>query len=155
MTLCFVPVTPGALRTWATGGTLAGTVAAFTATATMLEAFGFDSSGEEAEYTSLCVASVACLVAGQPRLVAVVDTLCKPRTSDQDFGAVTVTDVGWGRVTAIFADDSAAEFVGPARTLVAGTGLAEAWDDPAVVKMLESDGLLWHGPSEWETLAAG
>ena len=156
MALCFVPVLPAALRDWAVTGVRSGAIPAFAVTPAMASAFGFTSStAEDAEYTALCVASVACLIGGGPRLVAVVDAEPIPTDADVEFGAVEVGDVPWSRVTALFADGSEAESVGPARAAVAGLTLDDAWEHPAVQAALEADDLLWHGPGEWHTLVAG
>lgn len=156
MSLCFVPLTSARLADWVGDGVLSGGVPAYAATQTMVEAFGFPSAtDEDAEYTALCVASVACLVADSPRLVAVIESATQPMAADQDFGAVTVSDVPWSQVTALFADEPGLDAVDRVRCAVSGKPLAAAWEDPQVELLLAEADLLWHGPGEWRGLVRG
>lgn len=156
MSLCFIPLTPQRLARWIADGVLSGRVAAYAATQTMVEAFGLPTTtDEDAEYTALCVASVACLVADGPRLVAVAETATQPTAVDQDFGAVTVTEVPWSHVTALFADEPGLDVVDRARSAVRGQPLAVAWEDPQAELLLAEADLLWHGPGEWQGLVGG
>lgn len=156
MGLCFVPLAAADLARWASRGALEGSIPAFSVTPAMLEAFGLTSAvDEDAEYTALCVASVACLVADQPRLVAVIESDARPAEADLEFGAVRVEDPPWSRVTALFADEPDGAVVDRARSAVRGRPLSQAWDDPLTDVLLAEADLLWHGPGEWSTLVAG
>lgn len=156
MSLCFVPLAAPDLARWANRGVLAGSIPAFSVTPAMLEAFGLTSAvDEDAEYTALCVASVACLVADQPRLVAVVEADPRPAAADLEFGAVRVVDPRWSWVTALFADEPGVDVIDRVRSAVRGRTLSQAWDDPQTDALLAQADLLWHGPGEWSALVAG
>ncbi|MEA5055329.1 MAG: hypothetical protein VB093_18070 [Propionicimonas sp.] len=150
--LVFVPLEPAELRAWAEAGRLAGPHGGYAVTPAMAGAFGLDDPGsEEAEYTALCVASVAGLVAHGVRIVAVAQA--EPVVSEDEFGGVLVTDLRFTAVTSLFGEDPDD---GPARAAVAavaGLSLAEAWETPAVTSLLADTDLLWYGPGEWQVLA--
>lgn len=155
MSLLFVPVTKDELGWWVAQGRLPAGEAAFTVTAGMEDAFGVADS-EEAERIALLVASVAALIRGGRRLVAVAEAVPAPRPSaDPDFGEVSTPELPYTVVSAIFADEAGQRLVAPAATAVAGQTLAQAWDEPAVTALLSEADLLWHGPGEWESVLAG
>lgn len=155
MALCFVPVSPEQLTTWATEGVLTGRTPAHTVTPAMVEAFSLtDPAGEDAEYAALLVASVAGLLQHGARLVAVCEARPADSGRDADFGAVVVSDVPWPAVTALFADEPGAP-AAAAAVAVSGLSLAEAWEHPAVTALLADSDLLWYGPGEWASLARG
>ncbi len=153
MSLVFVPVTPQLLADWAGGAVMGPGLPGFAATDGLCEAFGV-TDAEEAERVALLVASVAGLAAHGQRLVAVVSAAAEPRAGgDPDFGEVSLPATGYRSVSALFADEPGA--AATAAAAVAGVPLAEAWEHPAVTVLLSDVDLLWHGPGEWEVLAAG
>ena len=83
--LVFVPVSAGVLAAWAGCGSLAGPRRGFAVTPSMLAAFGL-AEGEDAEYTVLCIAGIAGLLAHGERLVAVAEAPTTP--GDDEFGEV-------------------------------------------------------------------
>ena len=153
MTLVFLPVTFGDLRTWATTGDLAGPRQGFAATAGLQEAFGVTDS-EESERIAALVASVASLAGSGRRLVAVAEVEATPGV-EVDFGEVAVADVPWTSLQSLFADEPGTGAVAAAAVAASGLSLAAAWDHPVVSTLLADADLLWHGPGEWTSLGAG
>ncbi len=152
MALLFVPVSAAGLADWARTGVLAGRHAAFTAGRGLLEAFGL-AEGEEAEHVALLAASVASLAATGRRLVAVAEAGPLPAPDgDPDFGEVRTAELPYAAVQSLFADEPGAPGVEAAATAASGKDLAEAWELPEVVSLLETADLLWHGPGEWDSL---
>ncbi|HOC12319.1 MAG TPA: hypothetical protein PKJ61_00375 [Propionicimonas sp.] len=155
MTLVFVPVTVAELTDWATTGSLPGRRAAFATTPGLVAAFEV-SDPEEAEHIALLAASVAGLAASGTRLVAVAEaSTTAGADSGADFGEVCVTDLPYRTVQSLFADEAAAEGLSEAAAAVRGADLETAWDHPAVVKVLRTAELLWHGAGEWSSLSTG
>jgi hypothetical protein len=155
MSLLFVPLSTAQLRDWATSGTLPAGSPAHAVTPQLLAAFGL-SDGEEAEQAALLAASVAGLIATGRRLVAVAEGVPGQRAdADADFGEVSAPQLAWRSVGAIFADEPGQPTISVAAAAVAGAGLSQAWENPAVVDLLEFADLLWHGAGEWELLLAG
>ena len=149
--LVFVPLNGDTLRTWATTGVLAGNVRGYAVTPTMADAFGFtDTTDEDAEHTALCIASLAALLAGGVRLVGVADTDHLNDPADAEFGSVSVSDVPFTRVTALFAGAEPATVEG-----VAGMALATAWEREDLQELLSRGDPLWHGAGEWPVLTDG
>ena len=148
--LVFVPLAADELSAWATGGTLAGPRPGFAVTPAMLAAFGL-AEGEDAEYTALCIAGIAALLAHGERLVAVAEV---PVTAgDDEFGQVEVAGLPWTAVSSLFAEDGADSApVAAAASAVAGFDLARAWESAEVEALLAETDLLWYGPSEWVLL---
>ncbi|WP_028708673.1 DUF6912 family protein [Propionicicella superfundia] len=155
MTLSFVPTTLAEARDWSREGRV-GPVPAHRVSPGYLDAFGIDASSaddlETAEFGALYLASVSCLLRGPERVVLVVDTPASwtaAEGTDAEFGLGTLTGFEWGDVTAFYLDEDAARgAVTAAATAVAGRGLADAWEDPAVVSLLAAHTLLWHGVAE-------
>ncbi|MBK8463070.1 MAG: hypothetical protein IPL36_08570 [Nigerium sp.] len=149
--LVFVPLSAAELAGWAATGV--HDVAGHAATPSFLEAFGLPASDtEDADLTLLEVAGVAGLLAHGVRLVAVcvADAI---GTEPAEFGAVSAAGVRWSRVESLFTDDGhGAALAASAREAVRGADLDEAWDSDAIGAMLRTTELLWHGPTEWETL---
>jgi hypothetical protein len=149
--LVFLPLAPAQLRAWAGGGgTLAGRHRGYGVTPAMTRAFGL-TDPEDAEYTALCIASIAGLLDHGVRLVAVLEAPL-PDIADE-FGEVALDDPRFADVTSLFGED-----VDPAPARAAGAGirglsLAQAWDAPAVESLLAGTDLLWYGPGEWAVLA--
>lgn len=155
MTLLFVPVSADRLQAWADGGVLDGPVRAHAVTPGLRAAFE-PSDEEEAEHIALLVASVASLVATGRRLVAVADAAAVPaRDGDADFGEVEVSNLGWNAVQSLFADEADPPGLRAAAAAASGRDLAEAWDEPAVIALLEQADLLWHGAGEWQHVGNG
>lgn len=156
MTLFFLPLTGAQLDGWAAGGVLPGPVRGYAATDGLRAAFGAGDE-EEAEHIALLVASVASLAATGQRLVAVVEAATVPAPDgDPDFGEVEATGVlRYGDVQSLFADDDGVGELDAAARAASGLDLAQAWDEPAVVALLERADLLWHGAGEWKHLGKG
>lgn len=150
MSLLFVPLSPAELADWAAGGPIDWPRRAFSATGGLRSAFE-TADEEEAEHIALLVASVAGLARHGVRLVAVVEAVGEP-SGDPDFGEVLVAQLPYSAVQALFAEEADASAVLPAATAANGLELAAAWDDPAVISLLENADLLWHGPAEWGAL---
>lgn len=151
--LVVVPLSAAELTGWAGTGQHRPPVG-YTVTPSLRSAFGFGPADEEdAEHTVLHIAGLASLLRGGRRLVAVVETSATP-VPGAEFGEVRAGVLGFDAVTALFADESAAT----ARVLAdlaGGRTLDAAWDDPAVAEFLADNELLWHGPTEWQSLVAG
>jgi len=150
MSLLFVPLTPAELAAWAGGGPLNWPRVGFSATAGLRAAFETDDE-EDAEHIALLAASVAGLAVHGVRLVAVVEGAGEP-SGDPDFGELRVSELPYSAVEAIFADDAAEPTLPDAQAAARGLSLASAWEDPAVVALLENADLLWHGAAEWGAL---
>jgi len=149
--LLFVPLDAGELAAWATTGSHRPG-AAFAVTGSLRAAFGFAVADEEdAEHTVLHIAGLQSLRRAGRRLVAVVDGDAEP-VPGADFGEVRTGNVQWAAVTALFAEGAP----GPAAAVperLTDRSLEQAWEDPVIAEFLQDHELLWHGPSEWDTLA--
>jgi hypothetical protein len=155
MSLLFVPLSADQLRRWATTGALAASLPAHTANEGLQAAFEV-TDPEDAELVALLVASIAGLAATGRRLVVVAEGVPRPRPeAEADFGEVLAGELGYGAVSAIFADEPGQEEVSRAAAAIAGLRLDQAWDHPEVVALLSSTDLLWHGAGEWESLVVG
>lgn len=150
MSLLFIPVTAAELAAWAGGGRLDWPRPGFSATAGLRAAFETDDE-EDVEHIALLVASVAGLAVHGVRLVAVAEGAGEP-SGDPDFGELRVPELPYSAVEAVFADDPAEPTLPPATTAARGLSLAQAWEEPAVVALLENADLLWHGAAEWGAL---
>ncbi len=155
MALVFVPVDPDRLADWARGGGLPGPRPGHAVTPGLVAAFS-PTDPEEAERIALLVASVSCLARSGRRLVAVAEAECRPDPAgDADFGEVLVADLPYRAVQSLFTDEPDAPGLAAAATAAAGGPLARAWEEPAVVALLATADLLWHGSGEWQQLATG
>lgn len=155
MALLFVPVTASGLAGWATAGVLPGPRHGHAVTPGLVAAFEPDDT-DDAERTALLVASVASLAASGRRLVAVASGESRPDPDgDPDFGEVLLGDLPFAAVQSLFADEPDAPGLAAAATAASGGPLARAWDDPAVIALLEGSDLLWHGAGEWQQLGTG
>ena len=152
--LVFVPVSRPELAAWASGGPREPAVG-YAATPAFRAAFGLGAGeDEEAERTALHVAALAALLRTGRRLVAVADAPTRDR--DGDWGEVSTGPLAWAAVTALFADEApAAALVASTAAALRGASLEAAWDSPAHDALLEGADLLWHGPTEWVSLASG
>jgi hypothetical protein len=155
MTLLFVPLTAARLDDWATSGVLPGPAAAYAVTPGFTAAFA-PTDDEEAEHIALLVASVASLAASGRRLVAVAEgSSTAAPGAEEDFGEVQVAGLGWRAVQSLFADEEDAPHLAAAAAAASGLTVAGAWDEPAVIELLEEADLLWHGAGEWQHLGKG
>jgi hypothetical protein len=155
MALVFLPVTAADLATWATTGVLPGPRRGYAVTPGLLAAFE-PVDDEDAEHLALLVASVAGLAGNGVRLVAVAEGAASPVLHGAvDFGEVRLGDLSFQSVQSLFVDEPAAPGLPAAATAAAGLPLQAAWDDAAVVALLEEADLLWHGPGEWDNLGTG
>jgi len=148
--LLFIPLDAGELAAWTRNGTHHPR-AAFAVTGSLRAAFGFgDGDDEDAEHTVLHIAGLDSLLRTGRRLVAVVDGSAEP-VPGAEFGDVRAGELPWAGVTALFAD-SAPGAAGAVQPRLTGRSLEQAWEDPVVEEFLQGHELLWHGPSEWDTL---
>ena len=149
--LVFRAVSTDELRALASGAELAGPARAVTPT--FLGAFGLASADDEdAERTVLYVAGLDGLLRHGRRLVAVAE--CTGRDAGGEFGAVSVDRLAFGQVTALFAEEPAAQPRADAtRVALAGLGVEDAWEHAAHQALLADADLLWYGPEEWAALA--
>ena len=147
--LVFLPLSGGQLHSWAAGGGLPGRHTGHAATPAMTEAFGV-TDPEDAEYTALSVASVAGLIAHGERVVAVLAIGYRP--TDDEFGAVELTDPAYDAVTALFGEDTNPAQAAAVAVTVQGLSLGDAWELDAVQALLTERDLLWYGPTEWASL---
>lgn len=151
--LVFRAVSTDELRSMARGAKLPGP--AWAATSAFLETFSLASGDDEdAERTLLYVAGLAALLSHGRRLVVVAQA---PATAtgggDDAFGAVEIDPIGFGQVSALFADAAdSARLADSARTSLAGLALEDAWDHPSHQALLNHADLLWYGPEEWAVL---
>lgn len=148
--LVFLPISGGLLRSWAALGVLPGSHTGYAVTPAMLAAFGV-TDPEDAEYTSLSIASVAGLLAYRERLVAVLGVGTPP--GDDEFGAVRIVAPSFTQLTALFGEDTDPAQAHATAITVEGMTLDQAWETPAVQALLYERDLLWYGPGEWESLA--
>lgn len=103
---------------------------------------------EEAEYEALQIASLAALIAGHRRLVAVADLSARGHDA---MGVVEVDAVPVKAITAYFTDEySTSETIIQARAEAEACGfdLAASYEMPGVRTMMEVNDLLWYGPTE-------
>lgn len=155
MALLFVPVTASVLSGWATSGVLPGPRRGHAVTPGLVAAFGPQDT-DDAERVALLVASVASLAASGRRLVAVLSGEPRPDPDgDADFGEVLTGDLHYAAVQSLFADEPDPPGLAAAATAASGGPLARAWDEPAVIALLEGADLLWHGAGEWQQLGTG
>jgi len=148
--LVCLPLARAQLRAWAEDGTLAGRHQGYAVTPEMTRAFGL-TDPEDAEYTALCIASIAGLLAHGVRLVAVTEAPLP--ASPDEFGEVAIDDPRFGDVTSLFGEDPDPAPAHAAGAAISGLSLAQAWDTPAVEALLAGTDLLWYGPAEWALLA--
>ncbi|HET7724218.1 MAG TPA: hypothetical protein VFK68_06240 [Propionibacteriaceae bacterium] len=121
-------------------------------TSALCSTFGLGPGDEEeADRTALLLAGLSALLEHGARLALVVEEQA-PDTGDP-FGEVSLPQVRWSDVSAIFADGPEAQSaVSAAVRGVEGLDLDAAWDtDEAQALMAEHD-LLWYGPEEADAL---
>lgn len=158
--LVYLPASP-ALAARLRAGEAAGPWAGHTASPGLradLAGWGTEPDDDELQYAALNAAAIAQLVdprATDPRLVLAAEV------ADADLvdldraepGAVTIGDLAWQQVTALFADaPEATAAVATARRAVRDTSVAAALAAPEVVELLEQHDLLWYAPEELDGL---
>ena len=155
-TLTFVPVARAEAVAFAAGEALDVPRAGFAATKALYEALEYTpDQDEEAEHAAMLLASVWALAEHGERLVLVAEL---PDTSlgagegvDLHNGSVTVRTLPAGAVVAWYADAAGTPTVQAAEA-ASGQVLDDAWDAPAVQRLLAEHELLWHGVEELGTL---
>lgn len=150
MTLVCLPLTAEQLRDGAISGELRGPITGYADTSGLREAFAV-SDAEEAERIAVLVASIAGLVRYGRRLVAVAEVERPELGEAVEFGEVTISGLAYGRVQALFADEPGVN-LSVVAVAADGLSLEQAWDAPEVMELLSSADLLWHGPTEWQSL---
>ena len=109
-----------------------------------------EADEEDAERTALHVAALAGLLSSGVRLVAVAEASA---TDERGARQVSVDELRFSRVTALFADDPRnADRVATTLLDLSGSELPDAWDAPEHERLLAETDLLWHGPEEWSNL---
>lgn len=154
-TLIFVPVSQTQAAALLADGFLPERQA-FTVTPQLVEMleYGPDQQ-EDAEYAAMVIASVAGLSTFGHRLVLVAEV---PQESlglaaDPENGEMLVGRLDRQQVVAFFADDPAVD-VSAAAQEAAGLGIDDAWNQQAVVELLATSDLLWHGAEELASVAS-
>ena len=153
--LVFVPVDRDEAVALRAGGDL-GVRTGCAPTADLAAGLGPAPDSEEVEFAALNYAGVLALSAGSDplRLVLAADVANRQVTDGgSELGEVTVADLRWTQVQAVFADEPAAELsVARARADGAGLGLAEAVATEAVATLQSEFDLLWFAPEELDQL---
>jgi hypothetical protein len=125
-------------------------------TAGLAGSLGPTAVAEEVEFAALSHAGVLAMSAGSDplRLVLAADAADGQVTDwGSELGEVTVADLRWAQVQALFADEPTAEpSVARARAESAGLGLAEALGTDAVAALQSGFDLLWFAPEELDRL---
>lgn len=147
MTVVLVPVSRDQLSRLREAP-LPGPVRGFAVTPALRDTFGLATSDdEEADRTALLLAGLSALLSYGRRLALVVEA--QVSDTDDPFGEVTLSDLQWGEVNAIFADDPAAQpSVAVAAAAVTGLDLDAAWDTVEAQTLMSEHDLLWFGPEE-------
>ena len=153
--LVFVPVDRAdamALRAGADLGVRRGCAP----TAALADYLGPQTVAEELEFAALSHAGVLALGAGSDplRLVLAADVGDEQVTErSSELGEITVADLRWTQVQALFADEPPARVaVAKARTDSARLGLAEAVASAAVTALQSEFDLLWFAPEEMDQI---
>lgn len=159
--MVFVPVSLSlarALRSGQQPGALPG----FAVTPALVQALGADPGEEEADFAALSTAGLAALTGlGTGRRLVLAAEVAADQVTDRggERGEVRVAGLGWGQVSALFADeDVAGDAVGAAAVEVAAAAAAgfepaEALSGPAVATLSDTYDLLWYAPEELDALA--
>jgi Family of unknown function (DUF6912) len=127
-------------------------------TAALAASLGPNTVDEEVEFAALSHAGVLALGAGSDplRLVLAADVADGQVTErGSELGAITVADLRWSQVQALFADEPPARAaVAKARTDSALLGLAEAVASDAVTALQSQFDLLWFAPEELDQISS-
>lgn len=149
--LVFRPLSTDELRALGRGDELTVHFA-FASTPEFLDTFGLShADDEDAERTLLYLAGLAALQRHGRRLVAVADLHARNRGNA--IGVVTADGLRMAQVSALFADEPAAQRLADAVVpLIKTQSLEDAWDHPSHEALLKGADLLWYGPEEWPVL---
>jgi hypothetical protein len=156
--MVFVPLSRARALGLRESGVLADEQAGHAATESLMQAHDYDASTlEDAEFAALRYAGVQALDdSDEPtRLILAADlTPSQVSVADADpYGRVTVRDLRWADVQALFSDEeSAAAAVAAARAAAAGLAFDDMLALPAVDALLEEHDLLWFAPEELDRL---
>jgi hypothetical protein len=125
-------------------------------TATLAAYLGPNTDAEEVEFAALNHAGVlALVVASDPLRLVLAADIADGQVTDRggELGDITVADLRWTQVQALFADDPAARSaVAKARAECDRLGLAEAVASEAVTTLQSEFDLLWFAPEELDQL---
>ena len=126
------------------------------ATAGLAGTLGPDTAADELEFAALSSAGVLALSAttDPSRLVAAAE-VAPAQLADLggSAGQVSVRDLGWAQVQALFVDEPAAEpTVARARTALGAVDLDAALSVPEVIALVDDFDLLWFAPDELDDL---
>ncbi len=153
--MVYVPLPASRVRALRDGEPLAR-VAGHAATPSLRAALDLAPGDEEGDYAALNAAGVAALAGlPGPRRLVLAAEVADPQVADGrgSSGEVEVTDLRWGQVRSLFADEEvAASAVTAAAAAAAGVALDEAYGLPAVVALTEGHDLLWFAPEELDAL---
>ncbi len=127
-----------------------GPVEAHTVTDELMSALGYtDAQLEHAEYAALLLASVAGLTRFGRRFVVVADvdekTIAAGRSAVD--GEITLSQLDPRSMVAFFLDEDP-QLSSAVADAVAGMQLDEAWEHPAVKRLVWSCDLMWHAAEE-------
>lgn len=154
--MIFVPLTSDEARTLRSSG-LPGTRVAYAGTPTLRRSHEYDDSmTEDADFAAMSYAGVHALTApGEAARLVVALEVPDERVDDgrDPYGQVSVTDLGWREVTALFGDEPGSEqAVTDARLLVTGLDVAAALSHEVIGSLLDDHDLLWYAPEELDRL---
>lgn len=165
--MVFVPVSLASARALRSGQQ-PGALRGFAVTPALVQALGADLSEEEADFAALSTAGLAALTGPDRldgrdrgrRLVLAAEVGADQVTDlGGEQGEVWVAGLGWGQVSALFADEDVAgdtvraAAVEAAAAAAAGVEPAEALSGPAVATLSDTYDLLWYAPEELDALA--
>lgn len=149
----FVPVSAAEVSRWRSVGWATGLVGYADGPALRRWLGDERLDDEQADYVALNHAGVAALTMPDPGPIRLVLALDIDGSGADELGAVGLARAEWTRVRSLFADaPEAGDAVLAARAAVAGTDLATALADPAVVALQDGYDLLWFAPEELDAL---
>lgn len=153
--MIFVPLSADDARTLRDSG-LRGRRVAYAGTTALRRSHAYDDTmTEDADFAALSYAGVHALALSERTRLVVAFDVPEARVVDarDPYGQVTVTDLGWREVTALFADEPAsADAVATARPLAVGLDVAAALEHDAVGTLLDDHDLLWYASEELDRL---
>ena len=125
-------------------------------TAGLAGALGPGTAADELEFAALSSAGVLALSATtDPRRLVVAAEIAPAQLADPGGpdGQVSVRDLGWAQVQALFVDEAAAvPAVARARAALGVVDLADALSAPEVAALVDDFDLLWFAPEELDNL---
>jgi len=126
------------------------------ATAGLVSALGPDTATDEREFAALSSAGVQALsTTTDPLRLVVAADVAAAQVVDPGgaSGQVTVRDLRWAQVQALFGDEpAAAAAVARARAALGAIDLVEALSVPEVTALVDEFDLLWFAPEELDDL---